>query len=1080
MTLHEQGPEPSTTAVRLRTVTTAVLGASARVRLRPGFASHAEGSGVHTGHAVMIQFTHHSVSLSTAPPKEAASHRWSEVRKALLEISIHPHVATRSTVCARKRPSRLVLIKMRSARPRVSQPMPPDGTNNRQGPSSLSISRHMTDGVDKHHDDETRATLHGCDAVRVIFNDTKAELSVKKHIASASSNENRTFAAATANGTMKYAPTFHQPRPSSGDTNTQCWWIIEPLDMAFSCEPIRYVSWGQIASSREIYRLKHVVTGAYLSAQPAHSNNGEASLNLAVVTDFADGTNEHQTHFYLMSLPEHRGGGHGDRGNGIGDHSSVATQGSMFIVHRSSGRMLGAGAFSVNTSDTSTDFCSPALSTVPSTGVGSNLGANLALTLSATFSLVASTDSDINFVIAVIHSHHKLHAFLTQLTLVLERNGVTGGSLARAIRACADKGDALQREAHAVISRCKGEVVQTLETMICDCVAGAPGEGALTQAETGTPIKAMQCKLHEQGTGPVVVQLLSALLLLQESLAPQQQIGSASSSKQKSAQSDAHTSRKLACLCISLLRVMVRGYADAQKDVAAHQEDLMKHVDRSISSADSVKRAADEPADVRIPTVITVLRETFTDNAQLLGIVDPQFICRFIHALVTPESLNEELLQFLSTLCTCHGVPVPRMQYEVAHALFANKENESTPEGTEKSEAYPSAADPPASRMVNGIFLELCVTHKDDLGSAVVQVAHPTKNMWEILDAQSPFLSYACQAFELLAILCASRQRNVCDMLLAKPMCDRLGVNLKGLRALVVSTRSPPRLQSAALALLRSLFVDREPHEVRSPIEMTRCWYSVDAAMVRGPATARAAARGVKGLLSPTQARAAQSQSNLIDGSDVVPLVVNPFEAFPHVGQLDVSDIFEDMVQILRNFAENFGPSAARHTTRRRSSFAKQNSLFRADAFFGVDAKVEDKNDSLLSTAAAAPAPCGAINVPSDSLKLVRDVLKLAELIVQFGVCSFEQLRRLLLPVLRILTMFRPVEHDPPPQGRVHGLSSPTSDLPASVPLKDAVIQASLGNYAHLSSAPLLLGNIFTSRAFFCTRHIRTLAGHTG
>ena len=184
-TAHDQGPEPGSVALRLKRA--GAVGMSASARLQPAFASHTEGSVIRSGHAVVVNFIQQRVGLVVSKAR-SAEHSADE------EIALHPHVSKRSIVCAKTRPSRLKLLKLRSF----------------ADPVSSSVGNQL---------------IHGCDAVRLIFNGTQEELSVET----------------TAASDPGSAPAIFREGPLMGTApNSMCWWVLEPTDMDAGCAPAKF------------------------------------------------------------------------------------------------------------------------------------------------------------------------------------------------------------------------------------------------------------------------------------------------------------------------------------------------------------------------------------------------------------------------------------------------------------------------------------------------------------------------------------------------------------------------------------------------------------------------------------------------------------------------------------------------------------------------------------------------------------------------------------------------------------------------------------------------------------------------
>ena len=496
-----------------------------------------------------------------------------------------------------------------------------------------------------------------------------------------------------------------------------------------------------------------------------------------------------------------------------------------------------------------------------------------------------------------------------------------------------------------------------------------------------------QTLLLEQGTCALVVQLLCSLM---ERYDPAMK-----------------RAKWIATLCVGLLRVAVRKYHTAQRMLAQYEIELTDHL--------------------ALAHTETVLTELYINNVNLLRMANPELPRTFVQS-VQAYGKTPEYLVFLKTLCLCDGVPITHTQNMIADIILnrgsANVDMDADDSASHVSNASNHSDGSDASGYVErepcglvvDVFLEVRISSasRSVEGGAKVSVRDPLfeepgdeGDGWHSIDTPSAahMLRYLVCTYELLAALCTGRNRSVCDTLLARDVCERLVIGLTSLRAMVCSTGIPIALRTAAVSLLRALYIDREPQEARDMIASTRTWVAVDPAAVRGTAAARAAARGVAGQLPKLAVEEAQRQASELrsmysrrdsHGSQIKYTIVNPFAEFPHIPAIKLDSILDDLIETLRSLHPQISSGKSDKKGLKTSTQQPSGGSSPSSSRLNVQPPVQSTG----LTAGWAE--------PSDTSCFLASVLQLSETIIMFGGARLEQLRDLFVPTLGLIGKFNP------------------------------------------------------------------------
>ena len=609
-------------------------GLDAHAKLIPAFASHVEGSVICSGHAVILHFTNRGLGFSV-PARQAFGGDSPE------NDALHPHVRERTVVRAQVRPTRLMLIKLCAA-------------------SAVATNRSL---------------VHGCAAVQLVFNSTREELSV----ATNDGNEDESAAFGTRlngnvikqavqdeDGDTSYLPSFRKGAPPGLGANSMCWWVLEPTEMFGSCEP------AKLGKHRK-YRLKHLVTGVYLSASASEGASSDTD-SLEALPSFSHDVHGQTLWHLLMMLPEM----HSDSGTAL-----LRAGATVFIKSASTGRLICASTNLSSFSDTAS------VPRMVSHGQGTSES-------TASFSVRIGSDDEMNQILWARNCQRRLSKFYQLIkqhqtrtkrkSSVIDEPGVAlesrfigmhrqssskrRSSVTRLVRnspstskrdmSLSDDGqnDPMLR---SLLSRYNEEVEATLSELTIRCTS-CDELDPIGRSINGTPVRAVQTLLHEQGTNALVVRLLCALLELSFSHT-----------------ADIQRVQRIAALCVAMLRCAIRSYPPAQAVVAQHETQLMGHLYAARTETVLMEACVRfclcfvcRYDDKRCPTITPnpPCKNRYRDNNQLLRAAKLSLPRTFTNAIRKQRKLPEYLL-FLQSLCSCYGVPLATTQNMVADALLA-------------------------------------------------------------------------------------------------------------------------------------------------------------------------------------------------------------------------------------------------------------------------------------------------------------------------------------------------------------------------------------------------------------------------
>lgn len=321
LTLSTQlGPEIGTIAVEL--MHQSRVASNAYVRLLPAFNSHATGSEIHDGHAIRIEYAQRELFLSISPVNGAAPD--------------HKHIATKHLSCISTDATRFEVIRTRCLSSTLSILQ---GHRGRSLAERIHPTEGLLDGSFSQHDgghkfinaedrtehrysarlqnDRTKCInslgmsdvyLHGCDVVRLVFNETGKEVRCEPDPEAG-----------------VWCPVFETPARISM-TNSLSMWIIVPEELA-GCSDLA------LSGSESRYRFRHLVTGLYLSCK---NDNSE----LVAVDNYLEDTSAIGTLFSCTLMSEIDAA--------IAHPGLMPDRETYFITHAASGCEICVGTDTLN------------------------------------------------------------------------------------------------------------------------------------------------------------------------------------------------------------------------------------------------------------------------------------------------------------------------------------------------------------------------------------------------------------------------------------------------------------------------------------------------------------------------------------------------------------------------------------------------------------------------------------------------------------------------------------------------------------------------------------------------------------
>jgi len=229
-----------------------------------------------------------------------------------------------------------------------------------------------------------------------------------------------------------------------------------------------------------------------------------------------------------------------------------------------------------------------------------------------------------------------------------------------------------------------------------------------------------------------------------------------------------------------------------------------------------------------------VYGQLFKNNLELLSRMTNKQVKDVVHALSVSHSENKRGARFvdlLGLLCTVHDIPLPRCQNKVFDEFMVKTQDglcavnfvESGRDGApgqrleEPEFSMPSLEDP------SGFEFIPVAEFKDgdqDLYTAEIFNA-------DILDCKprEKQYRYYIRTLHLFTVMCQGRNRNVADFILKN--VDTFGVHYKKLLGCLRSDRLPAKYRGCVVALIRALYIDREPNEYIPPLSYIRIWKNV-------------------------------------------------------------------------------------------------------------------------------------------------------------------------------------------------------------------------------------------------------------
>jgi hypothetical protein len=233
------------------------------------------------------------------------------------------------------------------------------------------------------------------------------------------------------------------------------------------------------------------------------------------------------------------------------------------------------------------------------------------------------------------------------------------------------------------------------------------------------------------------------------------------------------------------------------KDNPANKKVMERHTPLLLSQLGSEMKTAN------------VLTELYKSNLDLLKRVDEPEMLKYIDLL--NKSPWPRFLNFLSVLCVSDGVPIPENQRKVVDLLIIRNSHllVTVAVKKERGEVWLSHAD--------GSKFELSTLSLTEDKFMIKDTAVMTKEELR--------MAYYLKVLDVYHDVSVGRNRSGIDVLINKS--EVLGITYDNLCDVIAMPSQPMRVRQSAVKLMMCLYVDREPQEPITIIQLVRIWQPV-------------------------------------------------------------------------------------------------------------------------------------------------------------------------------------------------------------------------------------------------------------